>query len=222
MRRAFDPSLYLVTDAALARGRPLLDIVQQAVQGGVTMVQYREKQRPLPAMIEEARALRDLLRPKGVKLIINDRIDVALAVDADGVHVGREDAPPEFVRKLIGPDKILGASVHEAAHIAALDAGLVDYIGAGAVFPTGTKTNIAGLLGLEGLARLRRATRIRMVAIAGIKEDNAAAVMATGVDGLAVVSAIVAAEDPRAAAARLKTIVSGAMAARIPGNPANP
>ena len=211
-RRRFDPALYLVTDRTLAAGRPLADIVREAVLGGVTAVQYREKALGTRTMIEEVRALAALLRPAGVALIVNDRVDVALEADADGVHVGRGDMPPEQARRLIGPDRILGASVHEPAHIAALDPAIVDYVGAGAVFPTGTKTDIAGLLGLDGLARLRRATRMPMVAIAGINQDNAAAVMATGVDGIAVVSAIVAAEDRRAAAARLKAIVDEARA----------
>lgn len=207
MMKSFDPSLYLVTDAKLAGERQLLDLVRDAVAGGVTMVQYREKQLGTRAMIETVQALQAMLRPLGVKLIVNDRVDVMLAADADGVHVGRDDMPPDIARRLIGPDKILGASVHTEAHIAALDPAIVDYVGAGAVFPTSTKANTAGLLGLDGLARLRRATRLPMVAIAGIGIDNAAAVIATGVDGIAVVSAICAAQDCRAAAARLQAIV---------------
>lgn len=207
MRVGFDPSLYLVTDSALARGRPLLEIVRAAIAGGVTMVQYRDKEQGTRAMIEEARALLAISRPAGIPLIINDRVDVALAIDADGVHVGREDMPPNLARRLLGSDKILGASVHEEAHLAALDPEIVDYVGAGAVFPTGTKSNIAGLLGINGLARLRRATALPMVAIAGINAENAASVIATDVDGIAVVSAIVAADDPRAAAARLRAVI---------------
>jgi thiamine-phosphate pyrophosphorylase len=217
MRASFDPSLYLITDAALARGRSLAEIVRAAVAGGVTMVQYRDKERDTRAMIEEARALLAVLRPAGVPLIINDRVDVALAIDADGVHVGREDMPPELARRLLGPDKIIGASVHEKAHITALDPAIVDYVGAGAVFPTGTKRNIAGLLGTDGLARLRRATALPMVAIAGITAENAASVIATDVDGIAVVSAVIAAEDCRAAAAKLKAVIENARArGRLP------
>jgi thiamine-phosphate pyrophosphorylase len=171
------------------------------------MVQYREKQFSTRAMIDEARMLLAICRAAGVPLIVNDRVDVALAIDADGVHVGRDDMPPELARRLLGPDKILGASVHEEAHLDALDPEIVDYVGAGAVFPTGTKSNIAGLLGVKGLARLRRATALPMVAIAGITAENAASVIATDVDGIAVVSAIVAAEDPKAAAAELKAII---------------
>jgi thiamine-phosphate pyrophosphorylase len=211
MRHDFDLSLDLVTDARVAGKRALLDVVRDAVAGGVTMVQYREKQLETRAMIEEVRALHALLRPLGVPLIVNDRVDVALAADADGVHVGREDMPPEIARRLLGPDKILGASVHTEAHIAALDPSVVDYIGAGATFPTATKSNTAGLLGLDGLARLRRATAMKMVAIAGIGHDNAASVWATGVDGIAVVSAICGAEDCRAAASRLKAIMAKAL-----------
>ena len=207
MREGFDPSLYLVTDAGLARGRPLVEIVRAAIAGGVTMVQYRDKALGTRALIEAAQALLAVARPAGVPLIINDRVDVALAIDADGVHVGREDMPPAIARRLLGPDKIIGTSVHEAAHCDALDPDVVDYVGAGAVFPTGTKSNIAGLLGVKGLARLRRATALPMVGIAGINAENAASVIATDVDGIAVVSAIIAAEDPRAAAAQLKAII---------------
>jgi thiamine-phosphate pyrophosphorylase len=207
VREGFDPSLYLVTDSELARGRPLVEIVRAAIAGGVTMVQYREKSLGTRAVIEEAQALLAVARPAGVPLIINDRVDVALAIDADGVHVGREDMPPAIARRLLGPDKIIGASVHEAAQCDALDPGIVDYVGAGAVFPTGTKSNIAGLLGVKGLARLRRATALPMVGIAGITAENAASVIATDVDGIAVVSAIIAAEDPKAAAAQLKAII---------------
>jgi thiamine-phosphate pyrophosphorylase len=178
-----------------------------------------EKQLGTRAMIEQARALLEVLRPRNIPLIVNDRVDVALAIDADGVHVGREDMPPDMARQLLGPDKIVGASVHTEAHIAALDPAEVDYFGAGAAFATSTKTNTAGLLGLEGLTRLRRATRLPMVAIAGIGIDTAASVMATGVDGIAVVSAICAAEDCRAAATRLRAIIADVRGASVGAGP---
>ena len=154
----FDPSilrLCLVTDRSLARGRPLVDIVDAAVRGGVTMVQLREKQATTRAFLEEARALKALLGPLGIALVVNDRLDIALAVDADGVHVGQTDMPVEEVRRLAGPGKIVGLSITNATQILRPDAPAADYLGIGPIYLQQTKDDAATPLGVEGLRRAR-------------------------------------------------------------------
>lgn len=208
-RRRFDPSLYVVTDRPLARGRPLEAVVRAAIAGGATAVQLREKEASTRTFLELAQALRALTREAGVTFIVNDRIDVALAVDADGVHVGQDDMPAALARRLIGPDRILGVTAaNEEQARRAQDDG-ADYIGCSAVFATATKRDAGVPLGLEGLRRLARAVRIPVVAIGGINAANAAGVMGCGVAGIAVVSAVVAAEDVEAAARELRRIVDG-------------
>ena len=198
----FDPSqlrLCLVTDRDLSRGRSLIDVVGAAVQGGATMVQLREKTAPTRAFLEEARALKALLAPLRVPLIINDRVDIALAVEADGVHVGQTDMPVEMVRALLGPTAIIGLSITNHQQINSPDAALPDYLGLGPLYLQQTKPNAATPLGVEGFRALRAATTKPVVAIGGLKADNSAPVLAAGADGLAVVSAIVGAPDMRAA-----------------------
>jgi len=199
----FDPAslrLCLVTDRDLAKGRALVEIVAAAVQGGVTMVQLREKSAPTRAFLEDALALKSLLAPLNVPLIINDRTDIALAVDADGVHVGQKDMPVDLVRQMMGPGKIIGLSITNHEQIARPDAGKTDYLGLGPLYLQQTKSDAATPLGVEGFRALRAATTKPVVAIGGLKADNSAPVLAAGADGLAVVSGIVAAEDPKAAA----------------------
>lgn len=192
--------LCLVTDRDLARGRSLRDIVAAAVKGGVTMVQLREKSAPTRAFLDEARALRDLLRGSRVPLIINDRVDIALAVDADGVHVGQTDMPVEAVRRLIGPTKLIGLSITHEEQLGRADAEAADYLGIGPVHPQHTKADASTPLGIGGFGRLRGLTGKPVLAIGGVKAVDAALLFAEGADGLAVVSAIVAADDPEAAA----------------------
>jgi len=199
----FDPAslrLCLVTDRDLAKGRALVEIVAAAVQGGVTMVQLREKSAPTRAFLEDALALKSLLAPLNVPLIINDRTDIALAVDADGVHVGQKDMPVDLVRQMMGPGKIIGLSITNHEQIARPDAGKTDYLGLGPLYLQQTKSDAATPLGVEGFRALRAATTKPVVAIGGLKADNSAPVLAAGANGLAVVSGIVAAEDPKAAA----------------------
>jgi thiamine-phosphate pyrophosphorylase len=199
----FDPAslrLCLVTDRDLAKGRALVEIVAAAVQGGVTMVQLREKSAPTRAFLEDALALKSLLAPLNVPLIINDRTDIALAVDADGVHVGQKDMPVDLVRQMMGPGKIIGLSITNHEQIARPDAGKTDYLGLGPLYLQQTKSDAATPLGVEGFRALRAATTKPVVAIGGLKAENSAPVLAAGADGLAVVSGIVAAEDPKAAA----------------------
>ena len=193
--------LCLVTDRGLSRGRSLVDVVGAAVRGGVTMVQLREKTATTREFLEEARALKALLQPLGIPLIINDRCDIALAVDANGVHVGQKDMPVEQVRALIGPGKIIGLSITNAKQLAQSDAALPDYLGMGPLYAQMTKADASFPLGIEGFRALRAGTSKPVMAIGGLKPEDCAPVLAAGADGLAVVSAIVGADDVEAAAA---------------------
>lgn len=203
-------TLYVITDAKLSRGRSHLEVIRAAIAGGATIVQYREKEGTTRQLVEEARALRELTRQAGVPFIVNDRVDIALAVDADGVHVGQDDMPAPLARKLMGPGKIVGVSATNPEEALQAERDGADYIGAGPVFATPTKPDAAPPIGLEGLAEICRRVSIPVIAIGGINEENAAAVIAAGADGVAVVSAIVAAPDVEAAARRLREVVEAA------------
>ena len=205
-----DYSLYLVTDRALARGRPTENIVRAAVAGGVTCVQLREKDCGTREFLVEARKLLAILRPLGVPLIINDRVDVALAAGADGVHVGQQDLPLADVRRLAPAGWIVGVSAESVEDAIHAVQGGADYIGASPVFATPTKADHAPPLELDGLRAIRAAVKLPLVAIGGIHAGNARDVIRAGADGLAVVSAIVAAADPRAAAADLRREIEAA------------
>ncbi len=207
MRRTFDLGVYLVTDRELCLGRDLEDVVHQAVRGGCTMVQLREKNTDTGPFVALARKLMLLLEGTGVPLIINDRVDVALAVGAHGVHVGQKDMPVADVRRLVGPDVIVGLSVENEERARAAAELDVDYLGVGPIFPTATKRDAAPVLGLEGLARIRNATRHRLVAIGSLSAGNAAEAVRAGVEGVAVVSAICSAPSPEKAAADIFSAV---------------
>jgi thiamine-phosphate pyrophosphorylase len=206
-RRPFDPALYLVTDHELAAGRPLDEIVGQALAGGATMVQLREKQSSTKEWVELAVGLRRLTRASGAPLIVNDRVDVALAAEADGVHLGQKDMPADVARRLIGTQRILGVTVADTDQACQAQRDGADYLGCNAVFDTPTKGDTGSPLGLDGLHRLVDASALPVFAIGGVRAENAAAVMATGVAGVAVASAIMAARDPRRAAEELSEIV---------------
>lgn len=212
-----DYTLYLVTDAPERYEAGLLAGVEAALAGGVGVVQYRATSGSRRSHYETARQLRALLRNRRVPLIINDQVDLALAVEADGVHVGQGDLPAEIVRRLIGPDRLLGLSITEAAQVDAVAASAaVDYLGVGPVFATPTKSDAAPAIGLEELERIVRRARLPVVAIGGIDATNAAAVYATGVAGLAVVSALSRVSDPSAAAAILRAAaVRGRVSERL-------
>lgn len=197
-------ALYLVTDHRLPFPR-LLEIVAAAVAGGVTLVQLRNPDLGGRALLEQALALKARLAGTGVPLIVNDRVDVAHAAGADGVHVGQSDLPADAARALLGPDAIIGLSITEPGQLAAVPPG-VDYLGVGPVFATATKGDAAPPLGLGGLRAIAGATALPTVAIGGIDRTNASEVRATGVCGLSVVSAISSAADPRAAAEALRTL----------------
>jgi len=213
-RRPIDYSLYLVTDHHLARGRPTWDIVAAAVAGGVSCVQLRYKTGSTRAFIEEAYAVQEVLRPAGVPLIINDRVDVALAVGVEGVHLGQTDMPLETARNILGDKAIIGISAECLEDALAAEAGGADYIGVSPIFPTPTKRDTAPPLGLAGLAAIRAAVHVPLVGIGGLNHGNAAQVIRHGGDGLAVVSAIVAADDPTAAARELRRIIDQAKMGR--------
>ena len=198
--------LYLVTDRPLAMGRELEWIVAEAVKGGATMVQLREKDIDTRGFIELAKRLQPVLREAGVPLIINDRVDVALAVDADGVHIGQSDMPYEIARRLLGPDKIIGLSVENMDEVREANSLDVDYIGVSPVYSTATKTDTAPPFGLDGLREAVLLSRHPAVAIGGMNARTAPEVLKTGVDGIAVVSAICSAPSPREAAAYLRSI----------------
>ena len=198
--------LCLVTDRPLARGRELTDIVAAAVRGGATMVQLREKTAGTREFLEQARALKALLAPLGIPLVINDRVDIALAVDADGVHIGQTDMPLAEVRRLIGPDKFIGLSTSKPEFILAADAQAADYLGIGPVYAQQTKPGTAMPHGVEGFRALRALTKKPVMAIGGMKASNSAPIIAAGADGLAVVTAIVSADDPEAAAREIAAL----------------
>ncbi|TKB06943.1 thiamine phosphate synthase [Desulforhopalus sp. IMCC35007] len=214
MKMQIDYSLYLVTDRGLSCGRSLVEVVAAAIEGGVSCVQLREKNCSTRTFIEEAMALQNLLRPKSIPLIINDRIDVAMAVGADGVHLGQDDMPLGDARRILGEQVIIGISVESVADARRAAAGGADYLGVSPVFATPTKTDTAEPLGLEGLRAIRKTVDLPLVAIGGVNVQNCASVIAAGADGLAVVSAIVSAPSPQKAAEELCN-VAGLQSKRI-------
>ncbi|MDR3639686.1 MAG: thiamine phosphate synthase [Humidesulfovibrio sp.] len=206
-RPGFDLSLYLVTDQGLCGERSLTDVVGLAVRGGVGLVQLREKRLGFRDMVALGRALKALLASFGVPLLINDRVDVALAVEADGVHLGQADMPVALARQLLGSAAILGLSLERPEQLAEAEGLDVDYYGVSPVYTTPTKTDTGPGWGLDGLRTLRGATSRPLVGIGGIGAHNAEAVIRAGADGVAVVSAICAAPDPEAASRALLAAV---------------
>jgi len=203
MRPRFDLSLYLVTDPEMTARRGVVETVAAAVAGGVTIVQLRDKTGPARALAETGRALLKLLRPLGVPLLVNDRLDVAYAIGADGVHVGQDDLPPATARTLLGTQAIIGLSITDSDQFSTID-DAVDYVGLGPIFATGTKSDAAPALGETAFAAIRRRIALPVVAIGGITPEHVARTVAAGADGIAVVSAICAAAAPQAAARTLQ------------------
>jgi len=199
-----DLTLYLVIGAGDTAGRPVEEVACAAVAGGVTLVQLREKAASTRAQLDAARRLKAVLAPRGVPLIVNDRVDVALAAGADGVHLGQDDMPPAEARRLVGPEMILGLSVGDEDEAKVADPTLVDYIGIGPAFATGTKVDTGAAIGPEGVRHLRQRVGLPGVAIGGISAANADALRDTGIEGIAVVSAVAAAADPARAARDLR------------------
>jgi thiamine-phosphate pyrophosphorylase len=222
MNRPFDPTLYLVTDTALSRPRPVADVVRAAVAGGVTTVQVRDKTASRRELLELTRAVQAALADRpDVAVWVNDAVDVALLAGVHGVHLGQDDLPPAAVRALLGPDRLLGFSVSSVAELdvaRALPAGTVDLVGIGPVWTTPTKPDAGRALGPEGVRALADAAReagFTTVAIGGVDAGRAAEVAAAGVDGVCVVSAICAAADPDAAARALRSEIDRGRLAQV-------
>lgn len=199
-----DLSLYVLTDKNLSRGRSHAEVVRAAIAGGATAIQYREKEASTREMVESARELREVCRAAGVLFIVNDRVDVAMAVDADGVHVGQDDMPADLVRALIGPDKVIGVSAGNVPDALRAQADGADYLGVGAIYATATKADAGAPTGLAVLTEIRRHVKLPIVGIGGINLANTAAVIKAGADGISVVSAVVSADDVEQAARRLQ------------------
>jgi thiamine-phosphate pyrophosphorylase len=206
--RLFDPRLYLVVGAADCGVRQLGELLSAAVEGGVTLVQLREKNLGEADFIRQAREVRALLRPAGIPLVVNDSLPVALAAEADGLHVGQADLAPAEARAHLGPDAILGVSVGNLEELAATDLTGVDYIGCGPVFATATKGDAGEAIGPEGLAAVAARVRIPVIGIGGITAEGVERLMGSGAAGVAVVSAIAGAADPKAAARALRKAVA--------------
>ena len=212
MRPRFDLRLMLVTDAAMCARRGLTTTVLEAVAGGVTIVQLRDKTATDDELLATAIALKAALALTGVPLIVNDRPEVAKVAGLAGVHIGQDDGNPTAVRTLLGPEALIGLSVTRADEIATVDPAVVDYVGLGPVFATPSKADAAPPLGIDGMDAIGARLPLPWVAIGGIGVANAAAVMRSGAAGIAVVSAINTAADPRTAAAALRTEIDKARA----------
>ena len=206
--KAFDLTLYLVIGPDAVAGRTVEAVAAAAVAGGVTLVQLRDKTAPDAEVAALARRLQAVLAPRALPLIINDRIEVARAVGAAGVHLGADDRPAAEARAALGPEAIIGVSAGTFEEADLVDPAVVDYVGTGAVYATATKADAGAAIGLDGLAALRRRLALPMVAIGGIGLSTAATVAATGVEGIAVVSAVCAAADPESAARDLRAAVA--------------
>ena len=197
-------SLYLCTDRILALGRPLLEAVEAAIDGGVTMIQLREKDAGSREFYDIALAVHELTGRRGVPLVINDRLDIALAVDAEGLHIGQSDLPLEAVRKVAGKRLFVGVSAGTLEEALGAEKEGADYLGVGAVFPTGSKADAGEAIGTEKFRAICDAVKIPVVGIGGISPTNAASVLQCSAAGIAVISAILSQPDIKAAAENLR------------------
>jgi len=198
-----DYTLYVIVGTGSNREKPLLDIAREAIEGGASVIQLREKEMKARELVETGLKLRALTAEKGVKFIVNDRVDVARAVDADGVHLGQEDLPLAMAREILGPDKVIGISASSIQEALAAEREGADYIGLGAVFATRTKGDAGRPVGVEMVREVVRRVSIPVVAIGGIDLDNVGQVVRAGADGIAVVSAVTTVSDVAGAARRL-------------------
>ncbi|MDR7483041.1 MAG: thiamine phosphate synthase [Armatimonadota bacterium] len=208
-----DLRLYVITDRVLS-GRSHEAQAEAAIAGGATAIQLRDKAAPARELVEVGRRLGALCRGQGVLFIVNDRADVAVACEADGVHVGEDDLPVPAARRLLGPGRIVGASAGTLEAAVRAEAEGADYLGVGSVFATGTKADAGEAIGVDALARIVRAVRVPVVGIGGITVENAAQVVRAGAAGVAVISAVVAQPDIAAAARALRAQVDAARAHR--------
>ena len=201
--------LYVILDRSVARGRTLPELLEAVLAGGCRMVQLREKAMPLSELFPVAQVLRRRSREAGALFIVNDRADLALALDADGLHLGQDDLPGIAGRRLLRPGMILGVSTHDAGQARRALADGADYIAVGSMFPTGTKPGFQ-LVGPDLIRRVRPEIAIPLVAIGGITEDNCEEVVSAGADAVAVISAVCAAADPETATRRFLERLAGA------------
>ena len=204
-----DPSLYVVLDRTSARGRDLVELLALALAGGSRMIQLREKEWPSGRVLPLAEKLREACTAAGATFIVNDRVDLALAVGADGVHLGQDDLPARAARPLLRPGMILGISTHSVEQARAAQADGADYVAVGSMFATTSKADFQ-LVGPDLMRKLRGEIRVPLVGIGGITPDNVSEVIQAGADGVAVISAVCAAADPKAAAARFLTQIRAA------------
>lgn len=200
-----DFDLYVISDRHQTGGRPLLEVIEAALRGGVRAVQLREKDLSPRELYPLAQAMRQLTQRYGAHLLINDRIDVACAVHADGVHLTTTSLPTAVARQLLGPGSLIGVSTHNVAEVHAAVKGGADFLVFGPVFYTPSKVPYGEPVGLEALRTVRAGVKIPILAIGGVKHTNLAQVLAAGADGIAVISAVIAADDPAAAAQELRT-----------------
>lgn len=203
-KKKLDLSLYVITGDRFSRGRPLTQVVHEAIKGGATVIQLREKEFAARRLVEVGREIRKITREHNVTFIVNDRADVAAAVDADGVHLGQDDLPVSAARKILGPGKLIGVSTHSVEQALQAEKDGADYIGVGPVFETSSKDAVCAPVGLELVREVSRLVSIPKVAIGGIKLNNVPDVMSAGADGVAVITAVVAAPDVEKAARELK------------------
>jgi thiamine-phosphate pyrophosphorylase len=214
-----DLRLNAIVDPERAGGYAIADLAARCARGGATLVQLRNKHSETRALIEEARAIKQALAPFAVPFVVNDRVDVAMASGADGVHLGQDDMAVEDARRLLGPNAIIGLSIKSVAEAEAARLDLVDYVGSGGVYATSSKQQKNAPIGPAGLARViaalrRRAPALPVCGIAGIDASNAAEVIAAGADGVAVISALSLVPSPETAARQLRDIVDGVLAKR--------
>lgn len=207
-------SVCVVTDRRTAGSRSIIDVVRSAIAGGVTLVQLREKGAVPHEMMTLGRALREITRATGIPLIVNDNVDVALAIDAEGLHVGQSDLSADMARRLLGPKRILGVSAATVEEAVRAERANADYLGVGDIYGTPSKPDAGPPIGLARLAEIAHTVSIPIIGIGGITEANAAAVIDAGADGVAVITAIVGAHDPEAATRTLRTTITRAQLKR--------
>jgi thiamine-phosphate pyrophosphorylase len=201
-----DYSLYLVTDRGILKGRDIFKAVEEAIKGSVTLLQLREKDTSSLDFYNIALKMKELTKYYNIPLIINDRLDIALAMDADGLHIGQEDLPIEVVRRLLGKGKILGYSVSNIQEAVYGEKNGADYLGAGPVYPTGSKSDAGRPIGIDGLRDIKNSVSIPVVGIGGIGASNIGEVKASGIDGISLISAILGNEDIKGASSSLISV----------------
>ncbi len=209
----FDLSLYGILDPGRSMGRDLVDLAEASIAGGVTFLQLRDKKGTTKSMVKTARRILEVARPRNVPLVINDRVDVAFAAAADGVHLGQEDMAPEDARRLLGADAIIGVTIHSLAEADAAPVKVADYYGVGGIYATASKHNPDAPIGIDGFAMILDALKgrdevARLVGIAGIDLSNTAPVIAAGADGVAIISAIYMQDDPQSAARHFSGVIA--------------